>query len=164
MKALLLLVRKIKIWRLWEKCNQNSDKKFGFEFLLLFNFWLKFCIELIIWWTQVICLYLLRAENVKAECKNNDGEIVPCQTSEEHIKHLTRALTRGGAGSEIDQRLAPNSYSAEVVRLGGWYNDYLRTYTKTFHSLNPTLTFGREGKTPVTLDSEDIFYESFRKG
>ena len=86
--------------------------------------------------TQVMCLCLVGAENVKAECKNNDGEIVPCQTSEEHIKHLTRALTRGGAGSEIDQRLAPNSYSAEVLRLGGWYNDYLRTYTKTFNSLN----------------------------
>ena len=53
--------------------------------------------------TQVICHCLVRAENVQteAECKNNDGKIVPCQTSEEHIKLLTRALTYG---TSIDQR------------------------------------------------------------
>ena len=111
--------------------------------------------------TQVICHCLVRAENVQteAECKNNDGKIVPCQTSEEHIKLLTRALTYG---TSIDQRLAPNSYSAEVVKLGGWNNDWLRDYTKTFEELNPTLTFDRKGKSPVTLNFGDIY--DFRNG
>jgi len=107
----------------------------------------------------VICLYLVGAENVKAECKNNDGKVVPCQTSEEHIEHLTRALTYG---SGIDQRLAPNSYSAEVEGWGGYWNGDLRDYTKTFDDLNPKLTFERQGKSPVTLSADDIY--AFRNG
>ena len=95
---------------------------------------------------------------LNAECKNNDGKIVPCQTSEEHINILTRALGR----SRIDQRLAPNSYRAEVDQYG--INAFLRTYSNSFEKLKPSLTFGRMGSYSVTLDTDDIFFETFRKG
>ena len=49
---------------------------------------------------------------------------------------VTRAL------ADVDQRLAPNSYTAEVASTLLW-NDYLRKYAKSFVDISPQLTFER---------------------
>ena len=70
---------------------------------------------------------------------------------------VTRAL------ADVDQRLAPNSYTAEVASTLLW-NDYLRKYAKSFVDISPHLTFERKGLSQVKLDTEEILYKSFREG
>ena len=45
-------------------------------------------------------------------CKNNLGENVPCQKSEQHIKTWTRNLEKSYGSN--DRKIAPNSVNAEV--------------------------------------------------
>ena len=97
-----------------------------------------------------------------AECKNNDGKIVPCQTAKEHINILTRALTRSSRSS-LEQHLAPNSASA-YVDIAYYPDDPLNEYSNSFAELNPSLTFGRLGNRDATVEADDIFYNTFRRG
>ena len=48
-----------------------------------------------------------------------------------------------------------------------WKNgvsNLLGYYSKSFEELDPTLTFGRWGKSDATIDGDDIFYNKFRRG